>query len=62
MQMTGHKTRSGSERYSIVSSGELRAAARSLDAFNARSAGEAKRSAQGQFQGQSNELRGSQPV
>jgi hypothetical protein len=41
MQMTGHKTRSVFERYNIVSAGDLREAAKRLDA------------GQGQFQGQS---------
>ena len=35
MQMTGHKTRSVFERYNIVSSGDLRAAAKRLDAATA---------------------------
>jgi hypothetical protein len=32
MQMTGHKTRSVFERYNVVSAGDLREAARHLDA------------------------------
>ena len=32
MQMTGHKTRSVFERYNIVSDGDMRDAARRLDA------------------------------
>ena len=50
MQMTGHKTRSVFERYNIVSGGDLRAAARSLDVFRA--------SPQGQLQGQSRDRKG----
>lgn len=33
MQLTGHKTRAVFERYNIVSPGDLREAARRLDAF-----------------------------
>ena len=33
MQLTGHKTRSVFERYNIVSSGDLRDAARRLDTY-----------------------------
>jgi hypothetical protein len=33
MQLTGHKTRAVFERYNIVSPGDLRNAARRLDAF-----------------------------
>ncbi len=33
MQLTGHKTRAVFERYNIVSSGDLRDAARGLDSF-----------------------------
>ena len=32
MQMTGHKTREGVQRYNIVSAGDLRGAAKRLDA------------------------------
>jgi hypothetical protein len=35
MDMAGHKTRSVFERYNIVSAGDLREAARRLDAVNA---------------------------
>ena len=35
MQLTGHKTRSVFERYNIVSSGDLRDAARRLNALSA---------------------------
>src|SRR5262249_15942936 len=51
MQMTGHKTRSVFERYNIVSSGDLLAAARSMDVFSTGAA-------QGQFRGQSRGRRG----
>ena len=44
MQMTGHKTRSVFQRYNIVSAGDLREAAKRLDAV------------QGQFQGQSSQI------
>jgi hypothetical protein len=36
MMMTGHKTHSAFERYNIVSEGDLREAARKLDAVGAR--------------------------
>ena len=36
--MTGRKTRSVFERYDIVSSGDLKAAARNMDAFSTRAA------------------------
>ena len=39
MQMTGHKTRRVFERYNITSPGDLRDAARLLDAFATRQAG-----------------------
>ena len=38
MQLTGHKTRAVFERYNIVSSGDLREAARRLDAYASRAA------------------------
>jgi hypothetical protein len=34
MQMTGHKTRSGFERYNIVSGGDLKEAAKKLNQFS----------------------------
>ena len=40
MQMTGHKTRAMSERYNIVSAGDLRDAAQRLDRFAAGAASE----------------------
>jgi hypothetical protein len=51
MQMTGHKTRSVFERYNIVSAGDLREAAKRLDAVT------------GTFQGQSSKIsqRGQKP-
>jgi len=58
MEMTGHKTRSVFERYNIVSHGDLRAAAHSLDVFATSAASKKKPSAQGQFQGQSRVRRG----
>ena len=45
MQMTGHKTRSVFERYNIVSDGDLRAAARSIDAFTMSAVSRGKASA-----------------
>jgi integrase len=47
MQLTGHKTRAVFERYNIVSAGDLRDAAKRLDAF----ADDALLSARGAFQG-----------
>jgi hypothetical protein len=38
MQLTGHKTRAVFERYNIVSSGDLRDAARRLDTYAASAA------------------------
>jgi integrase len=38
MQLTGHKTRAVFERYNIVSSGDLREAARRLDAYTSTAA------------------------
>lgn len=43
MQMTGHKTRSAFERYSIVSEGDLRDAARKLDSAATRAPATARR-------------------
>ena len=43
MQMTGHKTRSLFERYNTVSEGDLREAARKLDAAPSGAAGTAAR-------------------
>ena len=38
MQLTGHKTRAVFERYNIVSSGDLREAARRIDTYVSRAA------------------------
>jgi hypothetical protein len=68
MQLTGHKTRSVFERYNIVSEGDLRAAARTLDAAHPKQrAARRSRSVEiraagpnaqrrGQFRGQSGKL------